>query len=59
MLITELFEKAKYVQFPMGNLTYKEYSSLADKEILRLPANDLLYRTWNLNWHHFTTKYHC
>ena len=58
MSISELIEKAKYVQFPKQDQTYRSYPTLERKGVLKLPANGMIYKTWRLNEHHFTTQYH-
>lgn len=58
MKINDIIENATYVQFPKLDQTYRLYSSLEGKNIIKLPTTDMLYKTWKMNEHHYTTQYH-
>lgn len=56
----EILNKAIYIQFPLTETTYNTYTLKdVNKTINKLPLpNGMLYSTWALNNHHFTTEYH-
>lgn len=55
----EMLNKAIYIQYCLGNKTYKDFGIASDK-IYKLPIVEgkMMYDGWKLNTHHFTTDYH-
>lgn len=59
MALQEIVAKAKYIQFPYNNETYKEiYGERNPERLPILPGEDVLYNGMPRdNGHHYTTDY--